>query len=107
MGSDKVFVTNKNDFTHVDMFNGEEFVFPPGEAVLVPMDAAVHMFGFGLADKTATLVRLGWANKFDPVKKIFVEDPAGVSKLANFVPEEAVTLPASNAKAKDAHAGLV
>ena len=104
----QVFVTNKNDETHVDRFNGEEYVFPPGEAVLIPVDAAIHLFGYGLKDKTDTLVRLGWANKLDPVKKIFVEDPTGVTKLAAFVFEEAVTRPASSVRGgKVEHADIV
>lgn len=70
----EIFVTNGNDFDHQDRYNGEDFFFPKGERVTVPIIAAAHMFGLGNADKTETLVRLGWAN-----------DNEGVKKLASFV----------------------
>jgi hypothetical protein len=89
----QIFVTNTNDFDHVDAFDGEEYVFPKGERVLIPEDAAVHFFGRGLKDKSEALVRLGWAMKYDAIKKQHVEDETGVRKLANFVFEEAVMTP--------------
>ena len=95
LSSAAVFVTNENEFIHEDRYNGEDFVFPPGEPVLVPFDAAVHMFGYQLADQTDVLVRLGWAMMYDPVKKQMVENPDGVRKLANFVFEEATVQPRS------------
>jgi len=81
-----IFVTNRNEFLHVDSYDGVEYAFNPGEKVLVPEPAARHMLGFGAADKTETLVRLGWHAKIDPAgKRGWVEDPDGVRKLANFV----------------------
>ena len=91
-----VFVTNNNDFVHQDMFDGEEYTFPPGVAVAIPFDAAVHMFGYQLADQSDTLTRLGWAAKYDPVRKIYADDPEGLHKLANFVFEEAVMVARSS-----------
>jgi hypothetical protein len=86
---DVIFVTNKNDFHHEDGFDGELYSFPPGEKVAISMDAARHMFGFGLKDKTETLVRVGWAMK--PVgAQGYVQDPEGIKKLANFVFTRAV-----------------
>ena len=85
-----VFVKNNNDFVHTDMYDGQEYIFRPGEKTPVPIDAARHMFGMGNPDKTETLVRLGWAMIFDPSKKTYVEDPAGIRKLANFVFTKAV-----------------
>lgn len=70
----EIFVTNTNDFDHFDRFDGQDFYFPKGERVTVPVIAAQHMFGLGEADKTETLIRQGWAN-----------DAAGVKKLAAFV----------------------
>jgi hypothetical protein len=70
----EIFVTNTNDFDWQDRFNGEDFFFPKGERVTIPIIAAEHMFGLGRADKTENLVRNGWANSED-----------GVRKLANFV----------------------
>jgi hypothetical protein len=91
----QVFVTNQNKEVHSDRYDSEEYVFPPGEAVLVPIEAAVHMLGYRLVDKTDTLVRLGWAMKYDPVAKTYVEDVVGVKRLAHFVFEEAVMTPKS------------
>jgi hypothetical protein len=104
MALDQVFVTNKNPEPHVDRYDGEEYIFPPGEAVLVPIDAAHHMFGYvpvelrreGEAlDYTDTLVRLGKATKLDPETRRFVDDPEGVKWLARFVFEEPVVRPKS------------
>jgi hypothetical protein len=92
----QIFVTNKNSFVHTDRFDGEEYVFPPGERVLIPADAAIHMLAFNLPDKSEALVRLGWAMIYDPKSKSFVENPAGIKKLANFVFDEAVTVAKSS-----------
>ena len=70
----EIFVTNHNDFDHQDRHDGQDFFFPKGERVTVPVISAEHMFGLGRTDKTDNLVRLGWANDSD-----------GVKKLANFV----------------------
>lgn len=83
--SEMLFVTNKNEFTHVDRFNGQDFVFPPKEKVMLSMEAAQHMFGLGLPDKSAVMHRLGWGFKYDPVAKTFDEDKEAVMKLKNFV----------------------
>lgn len=76
----ELFVTNKNDFVHEDRYAGEDYVFPPNEKVLISEAAAEHMFGFGKANKTDTLARLGWANP-----RPGEEPEAGVKKLARFV----------------------
>lgn len=92
----QIFVTNKNDFVHQDRFDGEDFVFPPGERVLISADAAIHMFGFNLMDKSDVLIRLGWASHYDETVKNFVENPEGVKKLAKFVFDEAVMVSKSS-----------
>lgn len=70
----EIFVTNHNDFDHQDRFDGQDYFFPRGERVTIPILAAQHMFGLGNADKTETLIRAGWAN-----------NEAGIKNLANFV----------------------
>ena len=97
MGS--IFVINTNADDHVDRYNGEEYIFPgkkdekdPGTPVLVPKEAATHMFGWNLPDKTDTLVRLGWATRYDPKQKCFVEDSSGIKRLAGFVFDEVATV---------------
>src|SRR5882672_2602967 len=90
----EIFVTNKNDFHHTDMFDGQEYEFPPQERVAISVDAATHMFGFNMPDKTETLTRLGWATRLDRDAKQWVDDPAGVKKLAKFVFTKAVMVEA-------------
>lgn len=85
-----VFVTNRNKFHHADRFDGEDYDFPPGERQQVPVEAAVHMLGFGLADKSDVLTRLGWNIKYgkDPETgaRIVIDDSdEGAKKLAKFV----------------------
>jgi hypothetical protein len=87
--SDVIFVTNKSGQFHSDMFDGEEYSFPVNEKVPVPIDAATHMLGFNLKDKTETLVRLGWAMKFDG-QRGFVDNPEGTKRLSKFVFSRAV-----------------
>jgi len=96
MGPQKIFVTNTNDFVHTDRYDGEDFVFPPHEQVLVPVEAAEHMFGFNNPDKSAILQRLGWAMTYDPATKAYTENPDGVRRLAGFVREEAVMVSRSS-----------
>jgi hypothetical protein len=96
----QIFVTNTNDFDHVDSYDGEEYVFPQNERVLIPYDAAVHFFAHNLKDKSEALVRLGWAMRYDGTKKQFVEDEEGVKKLARFVFDEAVMVSKSSLERK-------
>jgi hypothetical protein len=83
-------------FTHIDRYDGDEYVFPPKERVLVPKAAATHMLGWNMPDKSEVLVRLGWAMTYDPAKKDFTENPDGVKKLARFVFDDAVMVAASS-----------
>lgn len=76
----EIFVTNKNEFPHEDAYDGQPFMFMPGEKVALTRHAATHMFGFNLKDKTETLVRLGWAN---------LANEEGVTRLRKFVFTEA------------------
>lgn len=96
MGMDQVFVTNTNEDVHEDRYDGEAFVFPPGERVLVPVEAAIHMLGFNLVDKTDTLVRLGWATIYDPKTKNWAENPQGAQRLGRFVFDKAVMVSESS-----------
>jgi len=94
MGS--VFVTNGNDEPYSDRYDGEDYTFPPGERVMITTDAATHIFGFNLVDKSETLVRTGRAMKIDPKTRQYVEDPEGVKWLAKFVFDEAVLVAKSS-----------
>jgi len=93
---DGIFVTNTNDFIHTDRYDGEDFVFPPGKKVYLSKAAASHCFGWNMPDKNEVLVRLGWATRYDSVKKEFTDDPEGISKLAGFEFDEAVMVSRSS-----------
>ena len=80
-----LFCVNRNDFVHTDRYAGEDYVFEPGQKVMLSLDAARHMFGVGVADKTPVMHRLGWAFKYNPETKSFSEDTDAVTKLKNFV----------------------
>lgn len=80
-----IFVTNQNDFHHSDRYDGVDYEFPPKERVTIPVDAATHMFGFNMPDKSEVLQRLGWANRHNPKTGKLEDDPEGVKKLARFV----------------------
>ena len=69
-----LFVENRNQFDHVDRYNGTDYAFPAGEKVPVDEIVAQHCFGWGLQDKTDALLRQGWGNT-----------PDGIRKLKNFV----------------------
>ena len=53
-------VKNGNESDFAGRFNGVDYHFPRGKATAVPDDAAKHIFGVGVADKTDVLVRHGW-----------------------------------------------
>lgn len=84
------FVTNKNDFTHTDRYDGEDYTFPPGQRVALSLEAARHMFGWREANKEPTLHRLGWSTRYDAERRAFVNDDEGLKKLLKFVFSEAV-----------------
>lgn len=78
-------IRNKNSFEHRDRFNGQEYVFPTGETVQVPEDAANHFFGYGDGNKIPYMTRAGWmrhSGDFDRAKQI----------LNNFVFQQSETI---------------
>jgi hypothetical protein len=90
-----VFVTNTNPGMHQDRYDGDEYFFPPGEAVQLSVPAAAHMLGYGLKDKSEVMSRLGLAFSYNPGTKAFTDHPDGVRWLAKFLFEEAVVRPKS------------
>ena len=90
--SEMLFCVNKNNFHHEDSYDGKLYQFPPGQKVMVPFDAAQHMFGLGVPDKTSIMHRLGWGFKYDSDTKSFTEDKEAVTKLKNFVFTKAVVI---------------
>ena len=104
-----VFVTNTNHEEHKDMHDGQEYVFPPGVPVYMPIVAAVHCFAYGQDDldtKKRAVSRLGmdrnsinqdsmaeglrWLDKFRFEKGVFV--PETQIKKANGADKEVKTV---------------
>lgn len=54
-------ITNGNNFDFTAKYNGQQFAFPAGEAVVCEDAAANHIFGLGDPNKTAIMARHGWA----------------------------------------------
>jgi len=67
-------VTNGNA-SLVGRFNGRDYHFKQGVPIDVPELVAKHVFGFGMADKSVALNRLGWARSSDELE-------AGMEKLS-------------------------
>lgn len=81
-------ITNGTDRKINARFHGEDYVWGVGAQLSpVPLDAAEHIFGFGLEDKTKALHRLGWLTassqldaamerlsliRFEPVHQVLV-----------------------------------
>lgn len=55
----EVAVTNRHPFDVKDGYNGMKWIFRSGEKVLVPYEAAVHMFGYKQENKASTMSRHG------------------------------------------------
>jgi hypothetical protein len=62
-------IRNTNDFVHRDRYDGKDFVFPIGEAVQVPEEAAHHFFGYGEDDKLPFLTRAGWVRNSEEFER--------------------------------------
>ena len=54
-------ITNTNDFDFEGRYDGVDFLFPKDKPVFCEDEAAHHIFGIGLKDKTPILSRHGWA----------------------------------------------
>lgn len=73
-----IFVTNNSDKPLHDGFVGVKYAFAPGETVEMPVEAARHIFGYGVDDKQPHLVRLGWM-------KTQEDKDAGLERLSLWV----------------------
>ena len=63
-----IYVTNKGDSEFVAEYAYNKYVFPAGETIAIPLPVAEFVFGYGVDDKYAMLVRNGWlrvSNEFD------------------------------------------
>ncbi len=73
-----VWVTNGTKEPFEDMWHGNKYAFPPGKAVMVPVEVARHVFGYGMGDRIPVLARLGWAVTANDVAN-------GLKRLDRFV----------------------
>jgi len=55
-----IFVTNHTDKPHKDGYAGVFYVFEPAKTIEIPVEAARHIFGYGVDNKEPYLARLGW-----------------------------------------------
>lgn len=77
----EVAVTNTSGEVFEDGYSGERYVFEPGKKLVIPHEAAVHIFGHRLPDKEDTLARLGWIETHKDL-------PDGLARLAKFKIED-------------------
>lgn len=66
--AESVFVRNNGAEPFVDRFDGEDFTIEPGSAIEMEADCAKLIFGFGEADKSRAIKRLGWAPTHSDMK---------------------------------------
>ena len=55
-------VCNNGAESFKSKYNGIEYEFAPKSKIIISTDAARHIFGVGVADKTEVLTRHGWLN---------------------------------------------
>ncbi len=56
-----LWVVNRGHEVFRDRFDGEDYIFEPGEPLEIPAAAAKLIFGWGEENKGRCLQRLGWA----------------------------------------------
>lgn len=75
--SETVYVTNKSDNNLVVNYAYNKVEFPVGKPVEVPLALAQFIFGHGVTDKEACLVRLGWVSLHSELEQ-------GLERLSKF-----------------------
>lgn len=98
-------VTNNTAIEIRGRFHGVDYRWKSGDALTLPIAAAVHIFGFGRDDKSAAFHRLGWSARtgtleqaenllsqisFEPVHQIYELESVRQAKK-----REAVTVDAA------------
>lgn len=74
-------VTNRNNFTLNDRYDGVDYQFKTNTPVVIEEFAARHIFGYGVPEKMPFLTRQGWCASVDKREE-------AMRKLNNFVFEE-------------------
>jgi len=88
-----VYVTNNSGKTLVADYAFKNYEFPVGETVQLAVDAARHIFGFGVNNKEPHLIRLGFM-------RVNTEREQALEKLEKFeishvAPEQNRSLPSA------------
>jgi len=66
-----IFVRNNSGSDFQDRYDGIDHVFPDGKLVECSIEAARHIFGYGVEDKTQHMIRLGWAANSGSLKEAY------------------------------------
>jgi hypothetical protein len=72
-----VWILNNTSEELIDKWAGETFKFPPNTPVEVPVEVAMHTFGYLRDDKEYNLIRLGWT-------KTNLDMPQALERLSKF-----------------------
>jgi hypothetical protein len=75
---DTIRVTSHLEKTLKGRYDGKDYVFEPGEAVILSLNAAQHIFGLGQEDKSDALNRL---ELLIPYKSTMAEALAALDKI--------------------------
>lgn len=92
MPSKEVAVINKSATTREDSFHGIQYRFKPNEKVILPLEAAVHLFGFGLSKDSPRMTEVLRRSGFTGDRKV------GLSFLENFEMKSIDYVPAEDAE---------
>lgn len=83
MNGSAVRVTNTGEEDLQGRYNGVDYNFEQDEPQVISHQAANHIFGYGMDDKTGALTRLGWVRSTDEYK-------LGMQRLGKIKFEEVV-----------------
>ena len=89
-------------------FHGDRYEWAPGEKLICSEEAARHIFGYGMEDKSAAFLRIGWLNtrvdcqlkdamkklskiKFRPVQQVYEMSQARPRRAKASVSDRSLT----------------
>lgn len=91
-----------------DGFAGERYRFPVGQTIKIPIDAARHIFAYGVSDRLSCVIRLGWTLTANDLPQAYArlekfqisKDDPGICHSLSPVVETRVPLPPKGAGGK-------
>lgn len=86
-----VWVTNMGEESFEDCHLGMKYEFKPGIPTAIPVATAVHIFGYGVEDKSPQLVRLGWLKYSNELEAALAK--LGKFKFSSVAPEQSHEVP--------------